>query len=1221
MRIHNSRLAGTALTLAILLLGCSKETKLQWNEAGGYRWADLPSPSGDGYGFREISGTGVTFSNTLAEESLLQNRHYMNGSGVAIGDVDGDGWADLYFAGLDGPNILYRNLGGWKFEDVTEEAGVAAPDRFSTGAVFADIDGDTDLDLLVTAIGGPNAAYLNNGKGVFREATRELGLDLRMGSTSMALSDVDGDGDLDLYLANYKIRSASDIYSPRERSFDRTVVREGNSFRVAPEFEQHYELVEHAGGFLRAERAEPNVFYLNDGRGRFTIVPLTGGAFLDSEGNPLTKASEDWTLSVRFHDSNGDGAPDLYICNDFQSPDYFFLGDGKGRFREVPALAVRKTSFSTMSVDFSDVERDGDLDFFLTDMLSREYSRRQTQVGLTVPMTTRPGEIENRPQAVQNMLQLNRGDDTYAEIGRLSGVAASDWTWSGLFLDADLDGYEDLLLATGHLYDVINMDAQAQEIRLESTMQGPQAFRRLLLDFPPLPLKNVAFRNRGDLSFEAMPDGWGLGVQPDVANALAFGDLDNDGDLDAVMNRLNQEAGLFRNEAKAPRVAVRLRGQAPNTQGIGARIRYESDGLPAQEKEVISGGQYLSGSDPVYAFAGGEKGELIVSWRSGRTSRIAGIEANRIYEIYEPTSNAPAISPREAPTKESFFEDASELLSHTHIELPFDDFALQPLLPRRLSQEGPAVSWADLDGDGDDDLLIGGEDPAMFINSGAGGFTRSQGPDVASAGILSVPRGGGGSLLFTADSGMMVDSSHVLIYEVSSAARVRLLQRLPFGRTAVGPLALSDIDGDHDLDLFAGGRSVPGNFPEPSPSRIYRNDGNSFSYDASLSRPFAELGYVSGATFGDLDDDGDADLIVAAEWAPLRYFENDGTGRFADRTESSGLSTFSGLWHGVSLGDFNADGRLDIVATNWGWNGVHERLHGAGNPLRLYYGDFDSDGVLDVLESHFEPALNAYAPDVGLPLLSQAMPFVRQRLPSFERFSRATLQEIIGPRLSRAFYLETGTLSSMIFLNTGGGRFQGRALPVETQFSSAYAAAVADLDSDGHQDIFLSQNFFGLPNDVPRQDAGRGIWLKGAGDGSFSTIPGHVTGVEVYGEQRGAAVADYDGDGRIDFVVAQNRAQTRLFRNRSSSEGLRVRLSGSSGNPAGVGSRIRIKYTDGTLGPAHAVTAGSGYWSQSSSVAVVGLSGEVRSVVVTWPDGRTREMDVPRGTREMTLPY
>ena len=1217
-QIRVIRVLSPLVLVVMLLASCTGETERVWQDEEGYRWADLAVPTRGAPGFTRMTPaqTGLDFVNHLQEEQFLANRHYVNGSGVAVGDVDGDSLPDLYFARLDGPNALYRNLGGWRFEEITAQAGVAAPDRFSTGAVLADLDGDADLDLLVTAMGGPNAAFLNDGAGRFTEVTEAAGLASDLGSTTMALADVDSDGDLDLYVGNYKKHTVKDLVPPAARAFERVVAQDGDTFTIIPEMQAHYRLQQQGNRLVRFEYGEPDRFYLNDGAGHFTLVPFTEGAFRDEDGNGLTEVPNDWALTVRFQDLNGDNLPDLFVCNDFESPDYLWLGDGEGGFQQAPRLALRKTSQSTMAIGVSDVDADGHSDVFLADMLSPVYGRRQAQVQMEPPVPSGIGDIDNRPQEMQNALLLSRGDGTFVEVARRAGVAASEWTWSSVFVDVDLDGYEDLLLTNGHAYDAMDADTQ---MRASSTAAG-QAWQRLLLMFPKLDLHNLAFRNRGDRTFEPMPEGWGIGDEADVSHGIALADLDQDGDLDAVVNRLNRSASLFRNEATAPRLAVRLRGEAPNTQGIGARIRVQGGDLPLQTKEAIVGGHYLSSSEALYSFAARTAGEpmrIEVRWRSGRRSVIEGAKANRIYEIEEAGAVDQETASETAP--QPYFEEVNPGWAHT--EVAYNDFGRQPLLPRRLSQRGPAVAWADLDADGDEDMLLGdgrGGRLHYLRNEGeafreVGGFNEAASGD--QAGVVVMPRATGGMLVFVGLSNYertpqtAGDSSYVLVYSVSPNGQARVRDRLVFGPETIGPLALADLDGDGDLDLFAGGHFVPGRYPLAASSRIYRNDDERFVLDEALSAPFKSLGLVSGVTLGDLDGDGDADVVLATEWGPVWVFTQEGQGRFADRTEAYGLAAHVGWWNGVSLGDFDADGLLDIVATNWGWNTKYGQPEMSRHPLRLYYGDFDRNGILDLFEARYEDDLGDYAPIRGLASLSYAVPALRGRVQTFQQFASATLKEALGGSLEGVPFEEATTLGSMVFLNREG-RFEARPLPDEAQWAPAFAATVADYDSDGHDDLFLSQNFFALPPETARMDAGRGLWLRGDGAGSFAAVPGQVSGVRVYGEQRAAAVADYDADGRVDLVVTQNAAPVHIYRNVRAEAGVRVRLEGPPGNPWGVGATVRMRLADGELGRARVVAAGSGYWSQASRVLVMEKQATVQGVWVRWPDGTDTEIAV-----------
>ena len=1227
-------------TGAILLItvGCSANPSLEWHEEGAYRWRALAVPRRGGPGFTQLPGskTGLEFSNTVSEELTLQNRHLTQGAGVALGDVDGDGLVDIYLSRTEGPNALYKNLGNWRFEDVGTQAGVTAADRFSTAVAFADVDGDGDLDLLVTALGGPNALFVNDGSGSFTELTDEAGLQSDRGSTTMTLADIDGDGDLDLYIANYKLVSALDLFAPEERRWEQVVQQRGDRYEIAPSFREHYRVLvlSDLGVVVRIQRAEPDWLYLNDGTGRFERAAFTANRFVDEDGQPLTSEPDYFGLAARFYDVDNDGDPDLYVCNDFEDPDQFWINDGSGRFRAAPRLALRTTSNSSMAVDFADIDRDGDVDFFVVDMLSRDSKRRATQTPTHTPLPKLVGEIENRPQMQRNTLFLNRGDGTFAQIADFAGVPASEWSWATLFLDVDLDGHEDILVATGHVWDVMDADTQQRIQRAPARVD----WRRERLLYPQLHLKNVAFRNNGDLTFDEVGETWGFATEEDISHGLAAGDLDGDGDLDVVVNRLGRPAGVFRNDATAHRVAVRLLGEAPNTQGIGAKIRVLGGPVREQQKEVTLGGLYLSSSEPLYSFAAGDREALtiVVDWRSGRRSVIEGVRPNRLYEITEAGATASSPAAPAAPTTSpasALFTDASAQLGHRHIDSLFDDYARQPLLPNALSQLGPGITWYDVDRDGDEDLLVpsGRGGTLAYYRNDAGRLRhvvlRMPSATLDQTTVLAIPADTLGTLLLVGQ--MNYEAEHpaaaiaapgVLRLNISQDDyRLRALfpdvaEAVPGAPSSTGPLALADVDDDGDLDLFVGGRVVPGRYPAPASSRLFRNEAGHFTLDTTNSRTFAELGLVSAAVFSDVDTDGDPDLLLAVEWGPLRLFLNE-AGRFTDATAQWGLAEYPSRWNGVTTGDLNGDGRPDLVATSWGRNTKYQPRD--RRPLLLYYGDFDHNGSVDVVHAQFDADRRAAVLLEPLSGVASGIPATRLRVPSFSAYADATLDDVIGPGLDDARRLELTTFDHMLFLNRGRS-FEPRSLAREAQFAPAHYAGVADFDGDGHEDVFLSQNFFPTEIGTARYDAGRGLLLKGNGTGNLVPVPGQASGIAVYGDQRGAAFADYNADGRVDLVISQNGAATKLYRNERAQPGLRVRLEGSRNNPHAIGAMIRLVYPAGR-GPAREIQGGSGYWSHNGAVQVLGLAGQPTKVWVRWPGGAEREEPIAPGLREITI--
>lgn len=1230
-------------TLGVALAACpviglgatGRAPEPEWQYHSNYRVMALEVTDGGQTGFSLLppATTGVNFTNRLAESRHLTNQILLNGAGVAAGDVNADGWCDLFFAGQDSPNELYLNRGGWHFERVTESAGeIGLPDLSCSGTLLVDINGDGSLDLLVNTYGQGTHLFMSHGDGQFTRVSEAEGFNRNRAGMTLAVADVDGDGFLDLYISNYRTRALMDMPNTRFtfRAVDgQKMVHTVNGRPVTdPEFFGRFEVTP-GGGIV--ELGEVDAFYRNRSGAGFTPVPFTEGAFRDADGEVLERPPHGWGLSAMFRDLNGDLLPDLYVCNDFQTEDDVWINRGDGRFQHPPRPWLRHTTWFSMGLDIADFNNDGRNDLFVLDMLSRDHRRRMNMIPPENIDLQNPENPDSRPQYMRNMLFLQRENGEFTEIAALAGVAATEWSWSTLFLDVDLDGRRDLIVANGTERDgrYLDVSDQLAMMRASGKYSDREMFDARAL-FPRQDTPNLAFRNQGDFTFTETGEAWGL-AQPGISQGMAAADLDNDGDLDLVVNNLNTPAALYRNESDRPRLAVRLLGAPPNTRAVGSRVTLHGTPL-LQSREVGCGGNYLSCSDNTLMFAvppASHDLKLEILWRSGRRTTLAPIHPNHLYEILEeketPAEPLTPASLTPASFTQAHFKDVSHLIPHLAQPPPVPDFELQPTLPRRLSRYGPPVAWTDWNSDDWPDLVVGGDGAnplTVWINESGRAFhplrpaADAAKPQPATA-VLAAPA-----------ITEIPTNRPVRLISAASHPKARLdwfppqspsagESRIPEG-WAPGPLALADTDADGDLDLFVGGTSPTARYPESGVSGIWLNCAGTYHYAAHASKAFAHCGIVNGAVFTDLDRNGFPDLAVAGEWGPVRVFLNR-DGQFHEATASLGLDQVAGLWNGIQAGDFDDDGRMDLVATNRGLNQEYWALR--IRPIRLYFADSNRDGIVEIIEAHDDDPLNDWVPMRPLQFLLPGLPYLAPRFSSYEEYGQTSVRDMLGESFPKFQFYEANEYRSLIWLNRGD-HFEPRPLPIEAQFAEVFGIAVADFNLDGHEDLFLCQNFFALRPSIPRLDGGSGLCLYGRGDGSFSPVSPHHAGIRIPGEQRSAAVADFNRDGRPDLAVSQNNGPIRLFQNQTAAPGLQILLQGPPKNPDAIGAQIQLRNgNDRSPTAAHEIHAGSGFRSQDSPSILLPRPTPPYEIHVLWPGGNESQFSITTNIPNLTLTF
>ncbi|MEO2045836.1 MAG: FG-GAP-like repeat-containing protein [Pirellulales bacterium] len=1164
--------------------------------------------------------TGVDFVHRWAPPAYDYDfRTLLNGGGVCLGDYDGDGLADIYLTRQAGSNRLYRNLGDFRFQDVTEEAGLIH-EFWGMGASFVDIDNDGDLDLYACAFQSANRLYINQGDGTFTEQAAAYGLNYNGASIMMAMADYDNDGLLDGYLltnrrqpknhAQFKQRVLAGMHTDGNKAYFDEDLKEFMGVIMRPN-----------GKYIPIMTGQRDRLYHNRGQGRFEEISDSSGI-----------SGYDLGLSATWWDYDDDGLTDLYVANDYMGPDRLYRNQGDGSFRDVARKSLPHTPWSSMGADVADLNNDGHLDFMGSDMSSSSHYRSKVTMGDMENMNWFL-EFPQPRQYMRNAVYINSGTGRFMEGAFLCELAKTDWTWAIKCVDFDDDGRVDVFATNGMTRDWENADLVAEADKLGG-YHSPAGLQ-FWLDQPPQAERNHAYRNLGDLHFESVASEWGLDHQG-VSFGAAVGDLDGDGDLDLVVNNLENPVSIYQNNlSSGHRLKIRLVGSVSNRWGIGATVRLKnSAGIQVRFLTLARG--IMSADDPHVHFGLGKHtqiDQLTVRWPSGHVQTFTDLAADRLITITEPVGPVPERKTHTAGATLSagatLFKRSSCLQQAQHQEEAYNDYERQPLLPHKLSQLGPGLAWGDLNLDGRDDLYLAGasgQSGEVYQNLGNGRFKKARKYLQDTAADLDIASEDMGVLMFDADADGDLDvyvvSGGVECEPQADSLRDRLYLndgrgtltkapegRLPDLRDSGSVVTAADFDRDGDLDLFVGGRVVPGEYPVSPHSRLLQNEQGTFTdVTAKLAPELEKTGLVTSALWSDADGDGWLDLLVTHEWGPVKLYLNK-QGRLTDQTAAAGLADRTGWYQGIAGRDIDGDGDIDYVVTNAGLN---TKYHPSPkDPARIYYGDFEETGQMHIVEAKLKG--DKLLPVRGKSCSQNAMPFVANKFPKYHDFASALLADIYTPTcLDQALAVEANSLESGVLVNDGQGRFTFRVLPRIAQIAPSFGVVLTELNGDTHPDLYLVQNFFGPQRETGRMDGGLSLLLLGTDQGTFEPVWPDRSGLEVHQDAKSLTIADLNGDHWPDFVVGINDQPLQAFINQGLAVGqgtaggrmLTVRLHGPTGNPTAIGARVTMTQAGDDSQTAE-VSAGGGYLSQSSSTLSFGLptDSQFQQIEVRWPDG------------------
>ena len=1095
----------------------------------------------------DVSGAGIDFVHRWNPPAKHRDQltNAFSGGGVAVGDYDQDGLPDLFICGQINGGQLFKNLGGFKFINQSTVLEPPAPvGTWATGASWADIDNDGWLDLYVCGFDCPNRLYMNRPHGsqrVLVESARSLGVDFSGASIIGTFADYDRDGDLDLFVVTNRLPVPDSLLN---EPFSLSRGPKGEP--VLPEaFRQYADVIvlPDGKGLKKIDAGQYDHLYRNEGPGKpFKEVTSEAGM----SGNH-------YGLSATWWDWNQDGWPDLYVANDFYGPDQLWTNNGPGAdgvvtFTDMTRKSLPHTPWFSMGSDIADLNNDGWMDLLATDMAGSTHYNEKMQMGNMSGSDSDAWFLNHPvpPQYMRNALYLNSGTENFMEVAQLYGVSKTDWTWSVNFGDLDNDGWEDLFVTNGMSRDWLNSDLRARA----PSKDGWDRYYDFWYAQKPLLQTNRVFRNQGGLKMQESGTEWGLDK-----NSVSFGsvltDLNGDGDLDVVVNNFGGAPSLFENTSTTGhRIVVKLVGTKSNRFGVGSTVTVR----PANSEQTLtryltSARGFMSCPEPSLHFGLGDQKEiasLTVAWPSGYRQSFENLSANRQYTI---TESATVPKEESSPNKKSLFAASRQLKGIRHRETPYDDFARQPLLPYKHSQLGPGIVFADVDGDHLEDFYLAqaaGIPGRIYFRrkkpdkTGNVFEVRALGPFRQHAACEDIT-----PLFFDADNdgdpdlyvvsggvegsvGAPVFKDRLYLNDGKGNFSMAPKTALPDVSVSGGPAAMADFDKDGDLDIFVGGRVVPGRYPETPQSLLLRNDTRSGSVRFSDVAPEAKLdalGMVTAAVWADTNGDTWPELIVATEWGPVQVFQNI-EGSLRRVTAKAGLDKLTGWWSSLAAGDLDQDGDIDLVAGNVGLNTKYKATD--SKPELLYYGDFDGTGKPRILEAKFEGSV--CLPHRGYSCSSSAMPGLRSKLPTFHSFAIKSLEAIYSQsRLEKARRFEANTLESGIFINDGSGRFSFVQLPHIAQAFPVNSIAIKDLTNDDKLDIYLAGNSSSPQRETGNMDGGISLLLKGNGLGNFQAVWPNESGLAVPGNARGLALTDLNGDSKLDIVVSINDGELRAF--------------------------------------------------------------------------------------------